>query len=93
MLREGRICGIGFFEILDWTWGEVNEFVSCCYERDRRMYKNLSMISAKTAEYVVAIKNGHKVDPMNDFPFWTDEERKEARIEKLKRSFKIVQEV
>lgn len=89
MIREGRICGIGFFEVLDWTWGEVNEFVSCVYEKERRMYKNLAMIASKAAEYVVAIKNGHRIDPTQDFPYWTEEEHAEMRIEKIKRSMRL----
>lgn len=87
MIREGRICGIGFFEIFDWTWGEVQEFVSCVYEKERRLYQNLSIIAARHAGLVTRIlSQGGQIDVPEEFPFWTEEERTELRIARLKRS-------
>lgn len=88
MIREGRVCGIGYFDILDWTWGEVQEYVSCYYERERRRYQNLSVIAAAQAHVICrTLASGGEINAVEDFPYWTEDEKVEAKIARLKKSF------
>lgn len=88
MIREGRIAGIDFFDIYNWTWGEVQEFVLCRNERMKDLYKNLSIIAARHAHVVCRIiTEGGKVNVIEDFPYWSEEEKTEARLAMLKASF------
>lgn len=87
VIHEGRVCGIDFWDILNWTWGEVQEYVSCFYERERNLYKNLSTIAARQSILTCRlISSGGTVEIAEEFPFWTDEERKEMKLQRLKRS-------
>lgn len=85
VVREGRIMGISFFEIWDYTWGEVQEFCSCQYERERRFYKELAYIESAQAHIVARlITEGGEVDPSEEFYYWSQEERNEIRVERYK---------
>ena len=84
-MKEGRICGLDYFDIYDMTWGEINDYVETFYEKERRQYQNLSLIAFKTAELTIRFLNGGQIQMEEEFPYWTDEERTALRIERLKR--------
>lgn len=55
-------------------------------ERKRRDGKNLSVVAAGCAQYVAAYLGGGQVPDLSEvFPFWTDEERKQMKVEKYRR--------
>lgn len=81
MIREGRIAGIPFFDIYDYTQGEIAEFVEAKNEADRREYKMQSVIASKQAMLISANFAGTDLGQIYDvFPFWTDEEINEFRL-------------
>ena len=84
------MAGIDFFGILDWTWGEVQEYVKCYYDRERRHNQHLAYIATRHAALVCRIlAKGGSIDTVKEFPlFWTQEERRDAFINRLKSSHK-----
>lgn len=82
VIREGRIAGIDFFDIYNWTWGEIAEYVEIVSERERRRNKALSLISFY-GNNVLCKLFGSKdtISVMEEYPFWTDEEQTEAKLE------------
>ena len=59
--------------------------MACYYERERRLYKNLSIIAARHAHVVCrTFSEGGKIEPTEDFPYWTQEERNEAKLARLR---------
>lgn len=85
VIREGRVMGIDFFDIFNWTWGEVQEFVLVMRERNRRNYKELAYIETVHAHLVSKlIVEGGEVDPSQEFYYWTQEERNAIRRERYK---------
>ena len=60
----------------------------CRNERMKDLYKNLSVIAARHAHVVCrTITEGGKVNVIEDFPYWSEEEKKEARLAQLTASF------
>ena len=68
------------------TWGEVNEYVEAAYERDRRRNKDLALIGFQTAAAINQFfcGGGQKLKVEEFYPYWTDEEKTQLRIERLK---------
>ena len=90
MIFEGRVAGIEFNDIWDWTWGEVLEFIRVVKERKRRENKDKAYIAFKEADLISGwIFEKKETSVVEAFPtFWTSEEReeilKQAKIEKYK---------
>lgn len=88
LVKEGRISGIDFFGIYDWTWGEINEYIQVIDERERRRNKNASIIAFSQINMLseALSKDGSGKMIFELFPFWTDEEQKNAMVERYKQS-------
>ena len=81
LIKEGRIAGIPFFDVYNYTQGEIKEFVEAKNEADRRDLKNQSVIASRHAMLVCANVAGADAGKIYDvFPFWTDEEINEYRL-------------
>ena len=88
MIREGRIYGLDYFGIYDMTWGEVEEYVSLCDERNRRRGKERAFLAYKQAELIVKCLNGTQVRVEEEFPYWTDKEIAEIKLERIKQALR-----
>jgi hypothetical protein len=90
LIFEGRVAGIEFNDIWDWTWGEVLEFIRVVQERKRRENQDKAYIAFKEADLISGwIFEKKEMSVVEAFPtFWTSEEReeilKQAKIEKYK---------
>lgn len=88
LVKEGRTCGIGFFDIYDWTVGEVVEYIDCYKEDLNRRYQNLSIIAMKEAELIArfCFGTGNKqMRVFEEFPFWTQEEKADIYNTEMKK--------
>lgn len=89
MIREARIAGVGFFDVYDMTTGELNEWIDAVSEKQRRDAQVQSIIAYRqamlTADAVLTKMNGvsSSYDPIDWFPFWTAEERKQIKRAQL----------
>jgi hypothetical protein len=86
VIREGRISGIDFFDIYDWTWGEVEDYVDVQYEKERRKRQDDSLIAYIQAQLTIRMMT--EKEPIileEEFPYWTEEEQTELRIDRLKK--------
>lgn len=55
-------------------------------ERERRRYQALSVIAARGAEYLGSMFSKKSAPPIYEiFPFWTEEEKQEAKVAKYRR--------
>ena len=88
MIREGRIHGLDFFGVYDMTWGEVEEFVSVCEERERRRGQEKAFLVYKQAELIIKCLNGTEVRVEEEFPYWTEEELVKIRLERVKKALR-----
>ena len=52
LLFEARIAGVGFFEALDYTWGELVEMIKVYNERERRKHQHEANIAFRQAELI-----------------------------------------
>lgn len=88
VVREGRIAGIDFFDIYDWTWGEIAEYVEITAERERRNNKALSLISFYGNNVLCKLFGSkEQISVMEEYPFWTEEEITEAKLEFYRSKF------
>lgn len=69
--------------MLDWTEKEAVEYIACATERRIRDAKVKSIVAFNQAAMIVQLLNGDEVDLMTRFPFWTEEERDEAKRQRL----------
>lgn len=85
IIQEGRIAGIGFFDIFGWTWGEVIDYITVTQERIRRHNQDLSIISYVAANYMLGQLGGsnERLTIEEMFPYWTQEEQDEIRYDRL----------
>ena len=90
MIFEGRIAGIDFFDIENWTWGEVVEFINVKNERDNRQFKEQSKIAYIQAGLIVSYISGNNTEMTVSevFPYWTDEEQQEMKKQALIQKYK-----
>lgn len=83
------VAGAAYPQILDLTWGEITEIIQCANEaRRNRLRDDASMYfrSASLLCRMISAEKGTKFKVMDEYSFlWTDEERKEAKREELKR--------
>ncbi|MDE5781483.1 MAG: hypothetical protein K2I03_08405 [Lachnospiraceae bacterium] len=82
---EARIAGVGFFDVWNYTWGELIEYIQIFNERERRKYKNESIIAFRQAELTASwIWKHTDMNVADAFPYWSEEEKKQTRLEKYK---------
>lgn len=86
MLHEGVIAGISAYAIENWTWGEVCTQIIASLERERRRNQELAAVAVGGAQYVARYLCGGQVPELAEvFPFWTDEERNEMKVNKYRK--------
>lgn len=88
LIHEGIIAGISAFEIMDWTLAEIIEQVRAYSDRRRRECQQLARIAyAESGMIAVRFSGKGKQIPeiWEVFPFWTDEEVQELKVEKYRR--------
>ncbi|MCD7803088.1 MAG: hypothetical protein LUH09_09380 [Clostridiales bacterium] len=71
----------------DWTQGEIIEQVQAYSERRRREGQQSSIVAAKQAEYtgLMFSGKGKQLPEIYElFPFWTEEEQKECKVQKYR---------
>ncbi len=86
LTREGLIAGLNLFELEDMTWGEVLSVIEADRERQRRQMKDLSVIAYTQAGLTAQALTGGKIPELYElFPFWTEEEVQEMKVEKIRR--------
>lgn len=91
IVREGRIHGIGFYEIYDFTVADVLEYISIDNERKRNDEKRQAVMMFNTVAMMnelLTSRTGAKVAVYEKFPYWTQEEINEMRIKQMKEYFK-----
>lgn len=64
----------------------MQEYVTCTLERERRHNQDLSVIAYKISEWAARMISGKggEVDLVGEMPFWTEEEKVEAKREHYK---------
>lgn len=86
-MQEGIIAGIPAIEVYDWTIGEVRAQVIASIERKRRENRDLAVI-ATGESIMIASRFGGKESTIPEiwdvFPFWSDDEIREAKLAKYK---------
>lgn len=86
VIKAGRIAGIGFYEILDYTWGEVQEYVDVVAERQRLAdirSARLLFTTTSALSKMFSSSNG-QIEFMQEYDWlFTEEEHKQAKINKL----------
>lgn len=82
------LAGAPFPDFYNWTWGEINEFISCKNEARINDLKEQAYMDFKHAMLVCKIlgsKRGAKFDVTKEYDFlWSEEERKNMEIERFK---------
>lgn len=89
VLFEGRVAGIDFWDIYNWTWGEIRDFVLVYNERERRKNQERSIIAfihARLAAQMIFSDSKENLYVQNEFPFWTEDEQREMRIARLRQT-------
>lgn len=86
LLFEARIAGVGLFEALDYTWGELVEMIKVYNERERRKHQQEANIAFRQAELISmwVWKNDGDINVSDIFPYWNEEEKRQAELEKYK---------
>lgn len=85
MLFEARIAGVGYFEALDYTWGELTDMIAIYNERERRIHQHESTIAYRQAQLIASwVWNGDDTAIYEAFPYWNEAETREAELAKWK---------
>ena len=86
LIKEAVIAGVSLFDCYDYTFGELIIITDAYYERQRREHKMQAIIAQRQAQLISAYVagEGNSVEVYEVFPFWTEEEEKELRIQKYK---------
>lgn len=86
LINEALIAGVGFFDVYDYTFGELIQIVNAKNERDRRNNQTSALIAKRQAELVTMYVAGKGSDlKLYDiFPFWTNEEKQTMLVEEIK---------
>lgn len=84
MISEALVAGITYFEIFEYTFGELIEIVNAHNEKIRRQNKTLSVIAMNHARLLTAYVagKGGDLEVQDVFPFWTADEKKELMLQK-----------
>lgn len=85
LIYEGRIAGIPFFEILDWTTGEILEYIKVKNEQKHRELKQQSEMDWQHANVIVSMIGGKKIDYLDQYDWLlTEQEKKSMRMQRAK---------
>lgn len=86
LIDEALIAGVGFFDVYDYTFGELIQIIKAKNERDRRNNQIQALIAKRQAELITMYVAGKGSDLKiyDIFPFWTNDEKREMLIEELK---------
>lgn len=86
LIDEALIAGVGFFDVYDYTFGELVQIVHAKNERERRKNQASALIAKRQAELITMYiaDKGADLKIYDIFPFWTNEERKEMLIDEYK---------
>lgn len=83
------VAGAPFPDLLDWTWGELAEFIECRYEAKRSELRDqaaMSFQSALTFLKMFGAKKGTKFKVTDEYSFlWSQEEHQQMEIEEFER--------
>lgn len=84
LLRQARVYGETQPEEL--TFGELMELLELAEERERRFLQQLSMVAYRHALLTARALAGKDLPPLGEaFPFWTQEELRQAKLEHCRR--------
>lgn len=80
------MAGVPYCDIGDYTQEELLEIIDANNERLRRDYQFKSLIAYKQTWLNISWLNGENLDSgvMDIFPFWTEEEKDAALLERMK---------
>ena len=89
IIFETRVAGAGFYEALDFTWGEAIEFIKIYNERRKRENQDQAIIAFREADLMSQwILKKEETNITEVFPFWSEAEKneatKQAKINKYK---------
>lgn len=88
-MSKGIGAGIPFPDIYDWTWGEVQGYIKARNEAERDTLRTQAMMNFHTCQLLarmVSGRKGERLSVMDAFSFlWTDEERQQAKTDRIKR--------
>lgn len=86
LIDEALIAGVGFFDVYDYTFGELVQIIKAKNERSRRNNQSMAIIAKRQAELITMYVAGKGSDLKiyDIFPFWTKDEKREMLIEEYK---------
>lgn len=80
-------AGAPFPDFLQWTWGELVDFISCKYEARKTELRERATMDFHFAQIICKMfnaKKGTKMNIMEEYDFlWSEEERRAAAIERF----------
>lgn len=83
------MAGAPYPYLLDWTWGEIVEYIICKNEARKNELRTQAAMDFRLANNIIRFlnsKNGQSVKLMDLYPFlWSDEERRQATLDELER--------
>lgn len=83
------VAGASFPDLLDWTWGEIVEFICCKEEAKRdelRIRANMDFKHVMLTMKALSAKKGARFSVMEEYDFlWSREERDKAAMEAFER--------
>ncbi|MCQ2441710.1 MAG: hypothetical protein MJ077_01075 [Oscillospiraceae bacterium] len=81
-MKEGCIAGLDFWRMEDMTCGEIVDTVLARREARRRQAQDQSVIAYQQAGLIArAVLEGKLPELYESFPFWTEEEVREMKLE------------
>lgn len=86
------MAGLDPISAWDYSQGEIIEFIQGYRERTDFYNKNLAMIAYGQVMVINHSMDGKVGDVYDYFPFWSDQEISEAKVEKIKRQMAQVAE-
>lgn len=92
LMEEALISGVNFFEIGNYTFGELISVVKAFHERKRRENQDKALIAMRQAQLMTAYIAGKGSDykVYDIFPYFTNEEKEEMLLAEYKaKMFKI----
>lgn len=82
------VAGAPFPDLLDWTWGEILEYIKCKREQEKEDLRTQALMLFRQASLIsrmVSSNKGDKFDVMDEFSFlWSEEDKSKARAARLK---------
>lgn len=81
------VAGAPFPDVLQWTWGEIVEFIRCKNEARRDELREQASMDFRHAMLVCKVlgsKKGAKFSVMEEYDFlWSKEEREKAAMDRF----------